>query len=157
MKRIYALERWCVDCGRCEVACRTFHSESRDTVRAYRAEGDNLKNRIWVEGSHAASIALSCRHCADPGCVQGCISGAMQKDLVTGVVTVDPLRCVGCRTCMSMCPFGAVRVEKIAGRERAVKCDLCGKQPGEPGDPRCVAACPNRALIYVESEDGSHE
>ena len=28
------------------------------------------------------------------------------------------------------------------------KCTRCG---------RCVAACPNRALIYVESEDGSHE
>ena len=157
MKRIYALERWCIDCKRCEVACRAFHSKSRDAVRAYRIEGTDPKNRVWVEGARAASIALNCRHCADPACVRGCISGAMRKDPRTGVVTSDPDRCVGCRTCASMCPFGAVRIEEVAGREIAIKCDLCGEVPGEPGSPSCVAACPNRALVYIESEDGSHE
>ena len=157
MKRIYALERWCIDCKRCEVACRTFHSESRDAVRAYLLEGGNPKNRVWVEGTRYVSVALNCRHCADPACVRGCISGAMRKDPETGVVASDPKRCVGCRTCASMCPFGAVRIEEVAGCEIAIKCDLCGDRLGEPGDPSCVAACPNRALIYVESEDGSHE
>lgn len=157
MKRIYALERWCIDCKRCEVACRVFHSKSRDAVRAYRVEGDGPKGRIWVEGTRAASLALNCRHCADPACVQGCISGAMQKHPATGVVAVDQQRCVGCRTCASLCPFGAVRIEEVAGREVAVKCDLCGERLGEAGNPSCVAACPNRALIYVESEGGSHE
>ena len=157
MKRVYALERWCIDCKRCEVACRTFHSKSRDTARAYRTEGADPKTRIWVEGTLAASIALNCRHCADPACVRGCISGAMQKDPRTGVVTSDPRRCVGCRTCASMCPFGAVRIEGVAGREIAIKCDLCGEVLGEAGNPSCVAACPNRALVYVGSEEDAHE
>ena len=157
MKRVYAIERWCIDCKRCEVACRTFHSKSRDAVRAYRLEGGDPKNRIWVEGTLTASLALNCRHCAEPTCVKGCISGAMQKDPVTGVVTSDPQRCVGCRTCAALCPFGAVRIQAVAGREIAIKCDLCGEQPGDSGSPSCVAICPNRALVYVESEDGSHD
>ena len=127
MKRIYALERWCIDCRRCEVACRAFHSKSCDAVRAYRVEGDDPKNRIWVEGARTVSLALNCRHCADPACVQGCI------------------------------PFGAVRIEEVTGREIAIKCDLCGERLGEAGEPHCVAVCPNRALVYVESEGGSHE
>lgn len=146
MKRIYALQAWCIDCKRCEVACRAFHSRSKDPVKAHFVE-NAPGPRIRVEGDARSSIAVNCRHCPDAPCVRGCISGAMQQDPVTGVVTSDPEMCVGCRTCVSMCPFGCVHIEQVA-----LKCDLCGDGHGQPGDPSCVRACPNRALIYVESE-----
>lgn len=146
MKRIYAIEKWCIDCKRCEVACKTFHSASKDPVKAFKVE-NAPDARVRVEGNLQMSIAVNCRHCPNPACVTACISGAMQKNPETGIVTSDPDKCVGCRTCVSACPFGAVRVEHVA-----LKCDLCGDGKGEPGDPSCVAACPNRALIYVESE-----
>lgn len=152
MKRIYAIESWCIDCKRCEVACKTFHSKSRNTVKAFKREFPEPQARVRVEGGKTISLAISCRHCADPKCVEGCISGAMTKDPVTGVVTSDPEKCVGCRTCVSMCPYGAVHVEDVVEKGIAYKCDLCGDGHGEPGEPSCVAACPNRALIYVESE-----
>ncbi len=152
MKRIYAIEDWCIDCKRCEVACKTFHSKSKDTFKAFMLEDPAPRNRVRVEGGKALSIAINCRHCEHPKCVEGCISGAMTKDPVTGVVISNPAKCVGCRTCESLCPFGAVRIEEAAGKCIAFKCDLCGEVLGQPGDPSCVAACPNRALIYVESE-----
>lgn len=152
MKRIFAIEDWCIDCKRCEVACKTFHSLSKDTVKAYKLEGSFPQNRVRVEGDKALSIAINCRHCSHPKCVEGCISGAMTKNPETGVVTVDHNKCVGCRTCVSMCPFGAVRVVDVALKDKAFKCDLCGEVLGEPGHPSCVATCPNKALIYVESE-----
>lgn len=152
MKRIYAIEKWCIDCKRCEVACKTFHSQSRDTVKAFKVESPEPRNRVRVEGDKYLSIAVNCRHCEEPACVEGCISGAMQKNPLTGVVTSDPNKCVGCRTCVSMCPFGCVSVEAFGARDIAFKCDLCGEKPGEAGQPSCVGACPNRALIYVESE-----
>lgn len=152
MKRIYAIEDWCVDCKRCEVACKTAHSKSKDTVKALTFESPAPQSRITVEGDLHLSVAVNCRHCERPLCVEGCISGAMQKDPVTGVVTSDPEKCVGCRTCVSMCPYGCVTVTTVSGRDIALKCDLCGDGAGEPGEPKCVAACPNRALIYVESE-----
>lgn len=44
-------------------------------------------------------------------------------------------------------------MKRIYAREqRCVDCKLCGSEPGMPGQPSCVAACPNRALVYVESE-----
>lgn len=153
MKRIYAIEDWCVDCKRCEVACRVFHSESKDPVKAYRFEDNLAPSRVHVEGDEHLSIAVNCRHCDEPKCVEGCISGAMQKNPDTGLVTSDPIKCVGCRTCISFCPFGAVKVVSIKKRDKALKCDLCGEVLGEPGTPRCVEVCPNRALIYVESEE----
>ncbi len=154
MKRIYAIEKWCIDCKRCEIACRSYHSRTKDPVLSWRLENNEPKNRVRVEGNLHLSLPINCRHCKHPLCVEGCISGAMQKDPVTGVVTSDPNRCVGCRTCVSMCPYGCVRVEEIGGRELAVKCDLCGEELGQVGKPNCVAACPNRALIFVESEVG---
>lgn len=152
VKRIYAIEAWCIDCKRCEVACKAFHSPSKNAVIAFKAEGSELHNRVRVEGDKKLSLAINCRHCAEPLCVEGCISGAMTKNPHTGVVTSNPEKCVGCRTCVSLCPFGCVRVEEVGLKALACKCDLCGASLGEPGEPSCVKACPNRALIYVESE-----
>lgn len=152
MKRIYAIEAWCVCCKRCEVACKTFHSASRDAVKALTAEYPLPQSRVRVEGDGHLSVAVNCRHCADPKCIEGCISGAMSKNPATGVVTSDPAKCVGCRTCVSLCPFGCVHIEDAGAKSIAFKCDLCGDGRGEPGEPSCVAACPNRALVYVESE-----
>lgn len=152
MKRIYAIEAWCVNCRRCEVACKAFHSKSGDIVKAFKVEFPIPQNRVRVEGDTLLSLAVNCRHCEQPPCVDGCISGAMRKDPVTGVVTSDATKCVGCRTCVSLCPYGAVHIAPGEYRAVAYKCDLCGEAPGRPGQPSCVAACPNRALVYVESE-----
>ena len=154
MKRIYAIEKWCIDCKRCEVACKAFHSKSKDPVRAYKNEDNVPQPRIHVEGDLDLSVAINCRHCEKPLCVEGCISGALKKDPETGMVYCDQNLCVGCRTCVSMCPFGAVQVVEVNGITKAYKCDLCSDGTGEPGCPSCVAACPNGALVYVESEEG---
>ena len=152
MKRIYAIEKWCLQCKLCEVACKTAHSKSKDTVKAFMLEGSTLQTRIHVEGDSFMSIAVNCRHCDEPACVDGCIAGAMQRNPETGAVFCDPSKFLGCRTCMTMCPYGCVHVEHVGNKGQAIKCDMCSEELGVPGEPSCVAACPNRALIYVESE-----
>lgn len=95
MKRIYAIPEWCVNCRRCEVACKAQHSPwPGNIVKAFTLAGDEIYNRVRVEGDNIVSFAANCRHCAKPKCVEGCISGAMQRDPETGVVTSDPSRCV---------------------------------------------------------------
>lgn len=153
LKRIYAIEAWCVNCHRCEVACKTFHSKSKNAYKAFMLEYPAPQRRVHVEGDTGISIAVNCRHCKHPKCVEGCISGAMTKNPLTGLVTSNPEKCVGCRTCMSMCPFGAVRIEPGPIKDIAFKCDLCTLDGINPGQPSCVATCPNNALVYIDSEE----
>lgn len=73
MKRIYAIETWCVYCKRCEVACKTFHSASKDAVRALAVEYPVPQSRVRVEGDRghmaldeiAANMRLEKRLCHD--------------------------------------------------------------------------------------------
>lgn len=147
MKRVYAIEDRCLNCRLCEVACKTVHSKTGDTYKAYMWEQDCPPARIRVEGDNYASIAVNCRHCGNPGCVAGCIAGALTKDPVTGLVNFDKKKCVGCRTCMVQCPYDAIRVYK-----KALKCDLC-TTGWSKGEPACVKACINQALVYEESDE----
>ena len=65
----------------------------------------------------------------------------MTKDKKTGIVSVNEDKCIGCMTCLSVCPVGCIKPSNVA-----IKCDLCR------GDiPACVANCPNRALVFVEA------
>ena len=148
MKKVYADENWCLGCGLCNVYCRTCHSETNDIIKAHNFEEPRPKSRLHVETGEKMNFALQCRHCDDPKCVSACITGAMQKDPVTGIVTNDTDRCVGCWTCVLACPFGAIVRDENAGKV-AAKCDLCVKT----GDPECVKHCPNNALKYEDRGD----
>lgn len=77
-----------------------------------------------------------------------CLTGAIYKDPVTGRVVVDEEKCVGCWTCMLVCPLGAIQQDKE--QHRQIKCDLCYGLD----TPACVANCPNEALVLIESETG---
>ena len=58
MKRIYAFEERCLNCRLCEVACKTAHSVSGDTYKAYMFE-DALPGRVHVEGDNMLSVAVN--------------------------------------------------------------------------------------------------
>jgi len=68
----------------------------------------------------------------------------MRKDEETGLVTHDGEKCMGCWTCMMVCPYGAVKMD-VSGKV-IVKCDLCSGLDV----PACVANCPNGALVCNE-------
>lgn len=136
-------------CGLCQVYCQVEHSQSKDLIKAFMRETPQPLSRIRVEEKAEVSFALQCRQCADPWCVYSCLTGAISKDPVSGVVSVDAEKCVGCWTCIVACPYGALT--RDLSSETAVKCDLC---PGRD-IPACVAICPNEALVL--SLDGEDE
>lgn len=144
MKRVYPNEKWCIGCHLCEYNCAFANSGESDMVKA-------LKNkpvfpRITVEENNKITYAVSCRHCDDPICVKSCISGALSK--ADGVIKVDKDKCIGCLTCILVCPYGAVSQGKDGV---AQKCELCLEN--SCGEPACVKGCPNRALVYEERGD----
>jgi carbon-monoxide dehydrogenase iron sulfur subunit len=70
----------------------------------------------------------------------------MTRDPVSGLITVDEEKCMGCWTCLLVCPYGAlVRDEN---RHIISKCDLCPDREV----PACVANCPNEALMLSTIE-----
>lgn len=141
MKRVYVNEKWCLGCRLCEYNCAFANSGEKSMVKALKDK--EIKPRIHVEEDGKITYAVSCRHCEDPVCVKCCISGALSKK--DGVVKIDKNKCVGCFTCVLVCPYGAV---SPAEEHAALKCELCLENAC--GSPACVKGCPNKAIVYEE-------
>ena len=60
-------------------------------------------------------------------------------------VSVDYDACIGCRSCVGVCPFGAMSYNSID--KKVFKCDHCD------GDPQCVRFCDVKAVSFVEAKD----
>jgi carbon-monoxide dehydrogenase iron sulfur subunit len=149
MKKVYINEEVCIGCRLCEVYCQLRHASSKDLIKAFKREAPKPLPGLRVEERGIVSLSVRCQHCQEAPCLYACLTGAVSRDPVSGVVAVDPAKCIGCWTCLMVCPFGAI-VQDIA-HKRVVRCDLC---QGEEV-PVCVANCPNEALSYIDTEDES--
>jgi formate dehydrogenase iron-sulfur subunit len=92
-------------------------------------------------------------HCNEPSCVSACLVGALRKDPVTGAVTYDASKCIGCRYCMLACPFHVPRYEWQATLPYVRKCDLCVDRTSLGEKPACVEGCTHDALVFGPRED----
>ena len=144
MKRIYVNEEWCLGCRLCEYNCAFANSGLTNMAQALK--GKPIYPRIHVEDNGRITYAVSCRHCEDPMCVKSCIAGAIRKE--EGVVKIDRSRCVGCFTCVLVCPYGALAADENGVMQ---KCELCLQNAC--GAPACVTGCPNNAIVYEEREE----
>ena len=143
MKAIYVNEAWCLGCHLCEYMCAFANSGETDMVRALKGP---IHPRIRVEdGENDVHFAVNCRHCRDAVCVKGCIAGALRRE-GDGVVVIDREKCVGCFTCVALCPYGAIMPDGEG--KAAQKCALCTDNLA--GEPSCAANCPNRAIVFED-------
>ena len=142
MKRVYVNEEWCLGCHLCEYNCAFAQSGESDMARALK--GKQIYPNIHIESDgDRVSFAVNCRHCEDAPCVKNCIAGALSRK--DGVVVIDHDKCVGCYTCVLSCPYGCVAPN---GDGVMQKCQLCIATT--EGKPRCVAGCPNNAIVFEE-------
>ncbi|MEZ0537971.1 4Fe-4S dicluster domain-containing protein [Caldicellulosiruptoraceae bacterium PP1] len=145
-KRIFPKEEYCLGCHLCEVYCTVAHSKNKkDIIKVYKDKKNKPTPRILIEEKQGnyVTFALQCRHCDAAPCTKACITGAMKK-LENGTVICDEEKCVGCWSCILVCPHGAIR--RGENKKVASKCDLCI----ELGEPACVKNCPNEALEIKE-------
>jgi len=157
MKKVYCKIQNCLACRSCELACAAAHSQAKNLVEALVEKG-TPKPRIHVECidekgtlQRVRAIAVQCRQCEEPLCEQACISGGIRRDKETGDIIVNLDRCVGCWSCIMVCPVGAI--VKNEDMHQALKCDFCP----DLDEPACITACPTGALVYCEPEDFEKE
>ncbi len=130
----------CINCKTCEVACKDYSGAPT---------GVRLRKVRTFEGGefpavYAFNVSMACNHCESPKCVEQCPAGAYSKRAEDGIVVHDPERCIGCRYCTWVCPYGAPQYDAAAGHVR--KCDLCLDELAHERQPVCVTSCPMRAI-----------
>jgi Fe-S-cluster-containing hydrogenase component 2 len=76
-----------------------------------------------------------------------CPKSAIDRDEELDSVRVNHDLCIGCKMCVSACPFGAMGWDSKRGQ--VFKCDLCD------GDPQCVRFCEVKAVDFVDAGDVS--
>lgn len=190
----------CVGCWTCAVSCKQLYNQpngvwwNRILTNAPNQEPD----RPPTGGSVAQHIdqpqgqypdlrmtymPLACQQCEDPPCLKSCpVQATFRRD--DGVVLVDFNRCIGCRTCVAVCPYGT-RVTNwgrpeyppsaptglgsdydtegrvVYTQERppgvAEACTFCVARIDVDLPPCCVEICPTGARAFGDINDPASE
>ncbi len=150
----------CKNARKCIEACQEGHLLPKDYewMKVYLLQDDKNTAKYW--------LPRPCFHCDKPMCVSVCPVGATYKR-DDGIVLVDNERCIGCKFCMTGCPYSArvfnwkdpeVRLPEghvydpetnIPQVEGTVgKCVFCADKLRKNELPRCVSACPMGVLYF---------
>lgn len=125
----------CTGCRLCEIICSVKHTgvsnPSRSRIRVIKWENEGFY------------LPMKCQQCQDAPCLAVCPKGAIYQDREPNRIRVNHDLCIGCRSCISACPFGAMGWDVSSGR--VFKCDLCS------GDPQCARFCDMKAVDYVDA------
>lgn len=146
----------CVGCRACEVACFVEHNKNNNVGYTVGTVEIPVIPRLYLVKQGDFYMPIQCKHCEDAPCLNTCPNKAIKKENNTIIVKEEA--CVGCKTCILACPFGAIdllpqykdgkKVEQIELEDEKViayKCDLC------KGSDKlaCINACPENALKLV--------
>lgn len=138
----------CAGCKACQIACKDRFDLQKAGPRTRRVTHFECGTYPNPGLFH---LSISCNHCSSPACVASCPTGAtfVSDD---GTVQHDDAACIGCKTCATVCPYGAPQFDVVEDAV-AIKCDSC-KPLREAGmNPVCVDACAMRAIDFGEMED----
>lgn len=170
--------RKCVGCHACTIACVAENKLPpgvvyRPVVIEEMGKFPNVQLRFTPR---------PCMQCEEPPCVNVCPVEATWKR-VDGVTVVDYDQCIGCRYCVSACPYGARTsdfgqyytdgtperqpYEKLPNFEygkawnrehgspvgNARKCNFCLHRLEQGLLPQCVTTCIGRATYFGDLKD----
>ncbi len=104
----------CTGCGACMVACAVennvppAHAGATDRTGITWIRVYQIQNGASFPDNRTAFLPLMCQQCGhDTPCFSVCPQQAVDIDPATGIVGQMPQRCLGCRYCMTACPYHA--------------------------------------------------
>ncbi|AEM38970.1 sulfide reductase, subunit B [Pyrolobus fumarii 1A] len=172
----------CIGCRRCAYACvmennqaRNLHIEWIKVLEMPREEMEFIYSKLdYTEAPKPDKVyvPVACMQCEDPPCVMVCPVRATWKE-PDGIVVVDYDRCIGCRYCITACPYGArhfnwakpyvppteinpnmhVLGNVIRQIHVVEKCTWCIQRTRDGGIPACVEVCPVGARVFGDLHD----
>lgn len=157
----------CIGCRRCEAACnkanelpppkQSFEDTSvfEKERRPYVADVQSYTVVNRFEGKDGAPVyrKVQCMHCDEPACVSACPAAALTKSK-EGPVVWDEKVCIGCRYCITACPFYVPAFEySEAFTPKIQKCFMCNKRIKDGLVPACAEACPVEAIKFGKKSD----
>lgn len=186
----YALDlSRCIGCRRCVYGCVEENNQSREpqihwiqVLEMEKEKGINFTHaNLYYDHEEVPHeghfyLPVQCQQCKNPPCVKSCPVSATWTE-PDGIVVVDYDWCIGCRTCMVACPYGARHFNwgrvNLASEEVNPNTHILGNQPREKGVvekctfcihrvregryPACVEICPVGARKFGNLLDKDSE
>lgn len=144
----------CQGCCTCMMACALAHTGVASyTLARIQIQQDSFKN--WPDDVYMAP----CRQCQDAPCVAVCpvrpVKANRPRPEYGNVRMIDQSLCIGCKSCVTRCPYQPGRVQWDFAIRKSQKCDLCvetphlGDQGGPGGVQTCARVCPVNAISFT--------
>ena len=169
--------RKCTGCRACTVACKAENVTPPEV--SYNVV---LEQEIGTFPNVRRMFTYKpCFHCGNPPCTPVCPVGATWKREEDGIVVIDYDRCIGCRYCLTACPYGSRFIDlgltftdppqpyettaspeygqnRVRGRNRspvgnARKCHFCIHRVYDGMLPACAETCIGRAIHFGDLDD----
>ena len=141
----------CIGCRACEQACaERWKLPYTNAIAAEEQLSAHKLTAIQQHGDHF--VRRICMHCAEPTCASVCPVAALRKT-PQGPVIYDESRCIGCRYCMTACPFQVPVYEWSSTAPRVRKCDMCYQRQLAGKPTACAEICPTGATAFGERND----
>jgi Fe-S-cluster-containing dehydrogenase component len=157
----------CKNARKCVESCQKGHDlmPDQEYMKVLLMKDNPESDPYWMP--------KNCFHCDNPPCVKVCPVGATFKRS-DNTVLVDAETCIGCKFCVSACPYSA-RIfnwtdrdvyahddpnyspeTSTPGQHGVVnKCDFCPDRAREGKLPYCASSCPMGAIYFGDKNEDS--
>lgn len=156
----------CKNARQCVSHCQKMHNQPKEDewIKVFLMQDSDDTAPYW--------FPKPCFHCNQPPCVKVCPVGATYKR-TDGIVLVDTDRCIGCKFCMTACPYSSRVFQwkemettpetcnvkyspetSVPSRVGTVgKCDFCPDMARQGKLPSCVTGCPNGVIFFGDKNE----
>ena len=145
--------RRCIDCKACTVACKAENNVPLGP--------ENYRNWVTEEAlrGHYPQLGQNftpgqCMQCGNTPCKRVCPTRATGVN-PDGIVFVQAEKCIGCKYCMTACPYNARYYNEEL--EAVDKCTFCSQRVYEGRLPACVETCPTKVRVFGDLNDPTSE